>query len=209
MYTKWCSGSQGIISKDSGIVTYVSPKCGMTTMKHLSGCTYGRTTFGVGESLMFLKKQPEYKTDKSQAGIKLAVIRDPVERFISGYKHVVVKKGDLAPILSNTPTFSEFIENFDTYDLGLKSLDPTAPNIQIEFHFSPQVNCIGNDPTKFNYIFNIETQQEEIFGLFDTTYNTSFERVKLNYTSEPVVAPTAGEVAWIQNKYAIDYETYF
>ena len=161
-------------------------------------------------SLDYLKGRAEYRMSRDAAGTKLAVIRDPVSRFVSGYKHVVLNNNDLAPIMDTPPTFDEFVANFDSYNAQLKALDSTAPNIQIEFHFSPQVNCVGSDPTKFDYVYDLEADTDAIFALYDAQYGKTFPRVHLNSTDNgQPITPTQAQVDWIKAKYADDYAVWF
>lgn len=83
---------------------------------------------------------------KEEADYKFCIIRDPVERFVSGYSNRVLYHRDISFF-----EFDYFLKNFlDFYRIYPK----------INHHFSPQVAFIGTDPEYYDRIFWISELNE-------------------------------------------------
>lgn len=93
---------------------------------------------------------------------KFAVIRDPIERFLSAYRHRVLDAHELdAEALKGSdhytafrrrqlkpnPTVGELIENLERYRFDV---------YQIKHHTDPQVLFLGHDPRHFDRVFLFE-----------------------------------------------------
>lgn len=93
---------------------------------------------------------------------KFAVIRDPIERFLSAYRHRVLDARELdAEALKGSdhytafrrrqlkpnPTIGELIENLERYRFDV---------YQIKHHTDPQVLFLGHDPRHFDRVFLFE-----------------------------------------------------
>lgn len=87
--------------------------------------------------------------------IKVAVVRDPLERLVSSYCNRVLYHSDLvrhqlklqAENLKLRPSFPEFVEHLDAYRAISKS---------IRYHTDPQVTFLGQDPSYFDVLINVK-----------------------------------------------------
>ncbi|WP_299411958.1 sulfotransferase family 2 domain-containing protein [Acaryochloris sp. IP29b_bin.148] len=90
--------------------------------------------------------------------IKLAIVRDPLDRLVSSYCNRVMYHSDLARYqlqlqaknLKRCPSFPEFVENLDTYRSISKS---------IQYHTDPQVRFLGDDPSYFDIVISVKELQ--------------------------------------------------
>jgi hypothetical protein len=92
---------------------------------------------------------------------KFAILRDPIDRFLSAYQNRVVDFGELSaehiashPELEGlplSPTISEFVENLERY----RSISPS-----IRHHTEPQHVFIGSDLSYYDRVFRFEEVQE-------------------------------------------------
>jgi Sulfotransferase family len=87
---------------------------------------------------------------------KFAVVRDPLERFLSAFANRVIYHDELGPKnlchlkgelvgLRPNPSLSEFIADLDRY---------RAASWQIRHHTDPQINFIGRDLLYYDRIFD-------------------------------------------------------
>ncbi|WP_299486052.1 sulfotransferase family 2 domain-containing protein [Acaryochloris sp. IP29b_bin.137] len=87
--------------------------------------------------------------------VKLAIVRDPLERLVSSYCNRVLYHSDLArhqlqlqaKNLKRCPSFPEFVENLDMYRAISKS---------IRYHTNPQVEFLGHDPSYFDVLISVK-----------------------------------------------------
>lgn len=97
--------------------------------------------------------RPFDRQPSSGAGIRVALVRDPVRRFTSFYKNRILFKGaaDVHQFdrlanqqMRSTPTPSYLIKNLDDY----RKLVPT-----IDHHAARQVEFLGRDLSYYDYVF--------------------------------------------------------
>lgn len=144
-----------------------------------------------------------------EAKIKLAVKRDPVERFISGFKNRILYHKDLIKTthwltgkfenltshLPEVPSMDTFIENFDTYWL----------NPWVAEHFQTQTHYL-NKPNDYTHIFDV-SELDEVRKLLE---ELSGKTIVLPYLqaggNNRYLRFNREKINWIKEKYAIDYK---
>lgn len=131
------------------VAYHATPKCGCTSVKSMILDSIGESIEGdEDEAILEIHKSigsPPFK--KFKADYRFCIIRDPVQRFVSGYSNRVLHFGDTPEV-----GFDEFVENFSHYYT-------TYP--RIKHHFLPQVFFIGKKPEYFTNIFWI-TEMEDV-----------------------------------------------
>lgn len=90
------------------------------------------------------KNWPTHLFTPSTTDFKICFIRDPIERFESAYRDIVLKRKVIQDFDVNN-----FIKNFNKY----------LTNESVKHHFQPQTIYIGSDPEYYTQIFNIENLQ--------------------------------------------------
>ena len=143
------------------------------------------------------------------AEIKLAIKRDPVDRFISGYKNRVLYHKDISKTyhwllkqfknktkhLPEVPSLDTFIKNFDTY----------WTNPWIASHFKSQTTFLGNKDY-YTHVFDI-TELNKVKELLEEITNIKITVPHLQAGGNDIEVPITDEnIKWIKKKYAIDYE---
>lgn len=125
---------------------------------------------------------------------RLAILRDPVNRFVSGFMNRVVFHRKV-PLVS----ISEFIENFD--QISSRSSD-------IRRHFKPQVYFYGSNPEAFTHLFPIR-EMENVRQFLSERLSVFLPSLHMQQ-SGGIAAPTlsAKEVEWIEKRFSIDYEVF-
>ncbi|MCB2064221.1 MAG: sulfotransferase family 2 domain-containing protein [Novosphingobium sp.] len=92
-----------------------------------------------------LRFRPWPRSSRSQ---RFSIVRDPVERFVSGYSNRVLFHNDLQ--LETPPELDEFIDRLDIF----------MQNSLIKHHFSPQFQFLGMRPSFYDRIFDIRELDE-------------------------------------------------
>jgi hypothetical protein len=146
---------------------------------------------------LFSKTRQDWGKDEVQAvesDYRFCVIRNPVERFVSGFTNRVLFHKNLAGDLS----IQEFIDNFDFI---------CRINRNIENHFRQQWYFYG-DLDKFHRVYKmnefsqIKLDLENLFGAklpnLQLQQNGSYKKPEL----------TQEQIKWVKNKYSLDYEKY-
>ena len=141
----------------------------------------------------FLPPKPKFTVMPSSLdAIKIAVVRDPLERFLSAYNNRVNWHKD---INFNNLSMKDVIKR-----LKEKNFDNQ--------HFLPQTFFLGNDPNYFNYL----TKMPSINGLVDYINqffgkNLKIKRLQTNHGRNPItmeeVSKFSNELRYIYKK---DYE---
>ena len=131
--------------------------------------------------------------------VRFCVIRDPVERFISGYTNRIVFHKDLIKLKNPPGTISDFIKNFDFYCDN----DPST-----KLHFSPQNVFYGTDLSLYTHIFKFKNF-DKIKSLLQEISGTSLPDIHLQQSGS-VQKPTLSntEIEWVKEVYREDYNLY-
>jgi len=100
--------------------------------------------FDAGFSELLLDKYTDY--------FKFTVVRDPIERFVSGYRNRIIYHGDLDDVLasmelSNRPNINEFAMDLEGH---------ISRCLLVEHHFQPIHFRLGNDLNILDKVFPIE-----------------------------------------------------
>ncbi len=141
-----------IINKATRTVYYPAPKCASVTLRELyfeieNGYPFRRFTInGEAMDLFWLYGHGELfaPIDVPPGHDVIAVVRDPVDRFLSFYRWGVI---DNHCNFESPIEINDFVANFATL------LNRTA---KIRFHLSAQLMFIGTDLSRYDRIFRIE-----------------------------------------------------
>lgn len=136
-----------------------------------------------------------YDVPVAPADYRFCVVRDPVERFISGYTNRVLWHNEGGLNIS----VAEFIERFDSI---------CAENRNYKLHFTPQVRFYGEDPSIFTHIFNIR-QMSQVKVLIEERSGQQLPDLHMQQNGgkeKPVL--TKDQINWVKKRYEEDYEIY-
>ena len=145
-------------------------------------------------------------TDVPKECIEFCIVRDPVDRFISVYKALIL---DGWLVKTNNPSIDEFIKIIDSDKKYLKDwteLHPKGWNV-IKYHFLPLTKFLKKKPEKFDHIFNI-TQLNDVKSFLEFHSNIKLPVFRLNKTKDVDIQPTERQIKWIKDRYSSDYRFY-
>lgn len=129
---------------------------------------------------------------KGKPDISFTVIRDPVERFISGYTNRILYY-QKAPKC----TFAEFVE-----------LAPRWQNGDISHHLSPMVKQVGTDPSKYDRVFSMSQVDTEVKKFLEEISGVTLEPIRRQAGGnehQRNIIPTTEQLQKIKQIYADDY----
>lgn len=121
------------------------------------------------------------------------VTRDPVERFVSGYRNRILFHDEIP----NKPPIGKFIREFGKFASKYRT---------VRTHFAPQVAFYGKDRRIFTDIFNIK-RMDEVREMFEEEYGVKIPDIQLQQGGNDIkVELTRAETEWIKDKYSLDYK---
>jgi len=172
---------------------YPTPKVGCTTVKTIVMHLLGDSRYPNKDTLWPHDVYRHPRFDK-KIDIRFCLVRDPVQRFLSGYVNRVL----FAKEIPHLP-IEDFIDDFQ----NLKNRHWT-----VRHHFSPQVKNIGHNLEFYTHIFDIN----EINSVFSLMSEFSGKEIKpfKTQTSNGMKKPniTSEYVNKIKEIYDIDYLTF-
>jgi len=198
-----------------GLAIYTSPKVLSTSLKYFAFELENGRPF---EELRKAGHQnwvhrhyparPFEPVDRNDFPHVVAFVRDPVRRFVSMYRNRVVKNHAHTAEswrraeglgLEGTPTFSDFMANFDQYD----TLVP-----DVRHHALPQVEYLGTDSAYFDATFtetSVSQFESLVHGLSGATLRLPW--VQRSDTDAPVPLDNDA-LSWIRDRYSEDYRVF-
>ncbi|WP_417451622.1 sulfotransferase family 2 domain-containing protein [Kordiimonas sp.] len=148
-----------VYNKALNIRYYPVPKVACTSVKQVLYTLEHGTNHGGGgihkvyATLVFDLPQPERQPDE----LRIALVRDPIERFVSAYRnrvhgheeaaHWKLRKQGLPLTLKPFPTLNEFVHDLADYQALVPSL---------EHHTLPMVTFLGANPEAYDHIFHLD-----------------------------------------------------
>lgn len=120
------------------------------------------------------------------------IVRDPIDRFVSGYRNRILHHNDLA---DETPDINSF---------ALALAKHCATDSHIGHHFTPMVNFIGHNPDFFDRVF----RWSELGEITNYAGLSPLERRQAGGPpmSRTDLSPEAS--AYLHDFYAVDYEVW-
>ena len=149
-------GRQAFIvrSADAARLAYLPvPKCACTSVSHLLyEITHGRRfdkARGTIHGHYWSPDGAELDLGRYADHYKFTVVRDPIARFVSGYRNRILHHDDLRPLLrgGDPPGINEFARRLEHY---------VARSRKVESHFLPQRRRLGDDLSVLDDVFPIE-----------------------------------------------------
>ena len=131
------------------------------------------------------------KFKQADADIRLCVLRDPVERFLSGYANRVKYK----KIIKNPPEFDQFLENFNFY---------FENNESVNHHFSPQTYFIGDDPLYYTHVY-FDSEIEKVVELINYIFSANIKNIRKQTGGKKPENLSDHQISLIKNFYEDDY----
>ena len=119
----------------------------------------------------------DYKTELAECDTRIAIWRDPVEKFVSGFYHTMFSPTGAQDGLWQGPhTLDEFIENFNYY---------YAESENVRDHCSTNSARLGPDPSFYTDVYNYKDNNmiAKLLGAH-TVVNLRESKPKPKLTSE-------------------------
>jgi len=172
---------------------YLCPKCGTNSARYAS-YKFIEDNIEVPDirdltksDYDILKMGPEsilnYKEERPNA-IKVAIKRDPVERFVSAYTWYNHKYGDIKKSIIK------------------KSIDDTIDNLPDDIHYLPQSHFYGNDISKYDHVIYPHELQNLIKDITSTDLGV-LHKGQTGFTYETL---TEEQIVKVKELYKIDYD---
>jgi len=130
-------------------------------------------------------------TSQSNNDTRFCVTRDPVKRFVSGFKNRVHTHNKC-----NVKDFDEFVDNFE---------EIYGTNRDIFTHFRPQTVFYGRDKSLYTRIFRTETL-DECRQWLSSKFNKELPNLHLQQNIKIDVDPTNKQIEKIKHFYRADYK---
>lgn len=168
------------------------PKCGCTSVKSMIYYILNDKIPDDQEDVHRSYPTRENFIKNDLVDYKFCVVRDPVERFISGYSNRILHHKDI-PFVE----FDYFVKNF--YNFFHKSP-------KIRHHFRPQIDFIGKDNNYYTKIFWVHQMREVSDFLSEISKKDIpiFHKQTGGSNMKPV--PTNNQIEHIRKFYKSDYE---
>lgn len=137
------------------VMVKIGLKCGTTSVYSMLVYPRLRTlehTIYDGEEKILTPLNEYWSTKKEcpfKINYKIAIVRDPVQRFYSLYKQRVLNKN----LQDSKPNWEEFVNNFKNI---------VRPSQDLWGHSRPQYLTLGKDPSIYDYVF--KTSEIDKFG---------------------------------------------
>jgi hypothetical protein len=190
------------------VAYYMTPKCGSRTIfgwgaliKEPDLILKNRDWFrdsakGVGYSKI-ANTLKFYKTTNHDQQVRFCIVRDPVDRFLSGFTNRILYHDDIKIKI----TIDEFIIYFDDI-----MKNPEFKNAAL--HFYPQVDSIGDNPNLYTHIFKL-SEMSKIKTLLEEYCGFHLPHLHMQQSGgirKPTL--TKEQIEWVKKRYEIDYRIY-
>jgi len=212
-----------VISATHGLAFFPVPKHACTTGKEWihyleTGAFFGGRPRADGFTVR-VHGLPGYATrpfaesdlDQTATLFRFAILRDPLERFLSAHKSKVFRGGGLGPRfvppaqlraagLPQRPDFATFVEHLDAY----RSLSSNVAH-----HTAPQVVFLGRTPSVFDRLATLEEVGELRAEIAARVGRALPMPPDVNSTEDiPTPVPTPSQRRRIEAFYAEDYDIF-
>ncbi len=132
---------------------------------------------------------------------KFTVVRDPLDRFVSGYRNRIIDNRDLAENADGLPALPD-MDFFATHLRGY-----CEANGKIDWHFRPQTEVIG-DPAAYDRIYDI-SELDELYTDLKEKCGVELKPYNRNKSRAPKPAPMSSEAMQaVFDFYRADYDAF-
>ena len=185
--------------KDKTVIVNVSHKVGKSTIINLLG--YPLTNYFGSKSQVRKKLNPnDFTIDKcfEDTDLKVAIVRDPIERIKSCYNDRIVKK-NRDNLKDRIKSFTDFCNNFE---------DLYKNEYQIKIHSYPQVEELGTNPNYYDLIVNTKDINTKFKPELEKLLNVNIPETIKNRSHSDSIKITNEEIEYFKDFYKEDYKYY-
>jgi len=185
--------------KDKTVIVNVSHKAGKSTILNLLG--YPFTNYFGSKSKVRKKLNPNnFTTDKcfEDVDLKVAIVRDPIERIKSCYNDRIVKK-NRDSLKDRITSFTDFYNNFE---------DLYKNEHQIKIHSYPQVEELGTNLNYYDLIVNTKDINTKFKPELEKLLNVNIPETIQNRSHSDSIKITNEEIEYFKDFYKEDYRYY-
>lgn len=199
------------------IAYYHAPKCGSRTVLAWNAIINNPSVYKDEPEWFSISRRKEYGEIRSLSKLfpgtiqdwkhrevpvvdcefKFCILRDPIERFVSGFTNRILFHKACNGKYS---CIEQFINDFDSI---------ISINRGIENHFRSQVSFYGQNPNIFDKIYTLDKMGELKTDLEDFS-GMKLPDLRLQQSrgvEKPILTPFQNE--WIKNRYSDDYRYYW
>lgn len=202
-----------IVLNKSKVIYVPTPKVGCSSVKNIL-CNLNAISIKKYKNVHIKFPTKDYDNKillpKYDDYYKFCVVRDPIDRFISGYNNRIVYLNDLKSSknlnLKRKPNLNELAINIRKYCNTFDVFD---------HHFKPMINFIGPSPDTYSKIFNLKNIDTELVPILENIHN---KKVKIKTRHQLTPKTTKGlqtrsdltqeSIELLMEFYKEDYEIY-
>lgn len=182
-----------IVFKNKSLKFHATPKvaCSTGKMELLSMIEPDQKVVDkIFDQKLLHKKWPTHSFSKHPADFKICFIRDPIERFESAYRDIILKRKVIKDFDVNN-----FISNFQKH----------LRNGSIRHHFQPQTVYIGTNPEYYTHIFHIENLKN-FYTFLDQEFEYKAKQKVWNPSQPQQLKINSENLKFLKNYYNSDIE---
>jgi hypothetical protein len=144
-----------------GIIYYPVPKNGGTSLRNiLYRLETGKEYPDPDELFRMFGTSGSFEPVEHPGMERIAVLRDPVERFLSAYRSRVIVYREIRRSAMQEAGIPESIPEHPSLEEFLIHLDHYRRLIQIYRHTNSQTHFLGGDPAFYHHLFRLEEPSE-------------------------------------------------
>ena len=188
---------------DKTVIVNISRKAGISTMINLLAyplISYFGSKTQVIKKLNLNNFSDKFITTKSfdEADLKVAIVRDPIDRIKSCYNDRIAKKNK-DNLKDRIKSFADFYKNFE----GLYENE-----YQIKTHSYPQIEELGTNPNYYDLIVNTKDMNTKFKTKLEKLLKIKIPNTIKNTSNSTDIILTKEETEYFKNFYKEDYKYY-
>lgn len=191
-----------------GIIFYPVPKNAGTSLRNiLFELEEGRPYYDPGNLFRIFGRPGPFLPVAVGNFARIAILRHPVERFLSAYRNRVLHYGEINREVMRRRGVSESLPEHPDLDTFIGNLMEYRKIGQIAHHTNPQVFFLGKEPGFYQRLFSFsDLGPLRDFLAERAGRDVSLPRLRTAEEREASVLPTQEQIETLKRLYADDYQ---